>query len=135
MKEKEDFIHIMNILDCDKDSGLYKPLTDLGMSQKSHLEVLDDDFIKSLCYTDDEMTTKHFPHHEKGLLKRFLGYIHYKEDIKETITDQWQSVTRENLGRYRSSHHFSCYINKTLPPSLSTFHSSHKTLNLLLPKG
>ena len=51
------------------------------------------------------------------------------EDIKESIDSDWDSVTVENMGKYRASYHRICYLNRSLAADLKTYpaiNNNHK---------
>jgi hypothetical protein len=55
---------------------------------------------------------------EKGLIKSFIHYVHYCDEIKDPIGDKWLSITQDEFDQ------FCCNVNYT---------RQFSTLSILLP--
>jgi hypothetical protein len=99
---KAAFTHVVDVI---IDSvNVTSALAETGIDDVDDILTLDAATITSLTYTDPDpnVTQPHLPKRgETGLLRTFLHFVHYREEINDPIDNKWTSITQDEFNRFR----------------------------------
>jgi hypothetical protein len=94
---KAAFTHVMdNVI---QNTNVTKALTDSGIDDIVALLILTDNNVDSLMYKDSDPTiTTKYPLKKGavGLIKTFIYFVHYHDEINNPINDQWSTITQNS---------------------------------------
>ena len=101
---KEAFNHIMdNVLDCP---NVKRALISEGYEDLFSMMSFDDDIIDNLKYPDVDLlvpTNHYLKKGEIGLLKSFIHFIYYREELGSPIGNSWTSITMDEFDEFRTN--------------------------------
>jgi hypothetical protein len=99
---KAAFTHIVDIV-LD-NTNVTDALNHFGIDDIADILTLDDVAIEGLTYPDpDPNITQPHPlkRGEIGLLRTFIHYVHYREEINDPIDNKWTSITQDMFNQFR----------------------------------
>jgi hypothetical protein len=92
-----------------------------GIEDISSILKLTDLTVESLNYSDPDpkiTQAQYLKRGEIGLIRAFIHYVHYRQEINDPIDNQWLSITQEDFDQFRCNikytRHFVTLSN--LPP-------------------
>jgi hypothetical protein len=98
------FIHVTDVV-MDNEN-VTKALKLDGITNIDGILRLDDDLVEDLQYMD-KTTDPNNPklrqsnEGDSGLLKTFIHYVHYRDEINDPIGDKWLSITQDKFDQFR----------------------------------
>jgi hypothetical protein len=98
------FIHVTDVV-MDNEN-VTKALKLDGIRNIDGILRLDEDLVADLQYMDKttdprNSTWRHLNKGDSGLLKTFIHYVHYHDEISDPIGDKWLSITQDEFDQSR----------------------------------
>ena len=98
------FTHVTDIV-MDNDN-ITKALKLDGIRNIDGILRLDDDLVADLQYMDtttdpNNPSLRHLNKGDAGLLKTFIHYVYYRDEINDPIGDKWLSITQDEFDQFR----------------------------------
>jgi hypothetical protein len=98
------FTHVLdNVL---QNSRVSSALNEQGICDIFGLMILTDDIVDNLVYpdSDPQVQIKHsLKRGEIGLIKSFIHYMYYLQELGNTIGDDWTNITMDDFDQFRSN--------------------------------
>jgi hypothetical protein len=121
------FIHITDNILANKN--VTKALIEDGIRNISSLLSLQDNDIDELTHLDSDPNnpvTYSLRKGEKGLIKTFIHFVHYHDEIGNPIGDDWLSIDQDDFDQFRCNIKYTrCFaslagLGRTTSPITST---------------
>jgi hypothetical protein len=136
------FNHVtQNIL---ANSNITKALREDGIKEIGVLISLSDEQVEDLTYLDPDPTNPTdycLKKGEIGLIKSFIHFVHYRDEIGNPIGDDWRSITQDEFDQFRCNtkytRHFASLASLSSPtpstaptPTSTSSHSAPSPVDL-----
>jgi hypothetical protein len=99
---KAAFTHVVDVI-LD-NVNVTSALAEADIDDVVDILTLDDATITSLTYADPDpnVTQPHLlKRGEIGLLRTFLHFVHYREEINDPIDNKWTGITQDEFNHFR----------------------------------
>jgi hypothetical protein len=95
------FNHVTQIVLVN--ANITKALREDGIKEISGLISLDDQQVEDLTYLDSDPTNTTaycLKKGEIGIIKSFIHYVHYRDEIGNPIGDDWRNITQDDFDQF-----------------------------------
>ena len=123
--------HVLEILDHNEASPLTQCLQAKGIQHIDQFTSLTSSFIDSMTYPDTTtdvdgniiISQVDVPRCHKTHVKIFQGYILYRNEIGKPIDNDWLSITKDDINKYKCSNEWQTYIRSCSSAATKMIHS------------